>query len=204
MDSVLELTEEKESNLKMKKYLLKPTAKQKKLLRKWFGTARWTWNQCLAATKEDVKKATLKYLRPTHINIINYENKNEWVKETPYEIRDQAMISLLSAYKSNFTSMKQKLITDFNIKFQSKKSKSQVIHILKKCFTSKGICPRSGFGVLKGYEELPKKPDYDSKLLYENGKYWLLVPMPIELTDRTKMDDLRVVAIDPGTLSRYF
>ena len=114
---------------------------------------------------------------------------------TPYEVRDQAVKSLLSAYKSNFTALRNGQISEFNIKFQRKKG-AQCIAILKKCFKKNGICPKFGLGILKGYETLPSELDHDSKLLKENDKYYLLVPELIQQENVKPMDS--IVAIDPG------
>jgi len=38
------------------KIRLYPNSEEKQKLLKWFGTARWTYNQCLAAINNDIKK----------------------------------------------------------------------------------------------------------------------------------------------------
>ena len=76
---------------------------EKELLLKWFGTARWTYNKCLEAIKEDRAKLSKKELRALLINNENYVTENQWVLDTPYEVRDAAMIDFLNAYSSNFS-----------------------------------------------------------------------------------------------------
>ncbi|KAK9488040.1 hypothetical protein V1527DRAFT_459231, partial [Lipomyces starkeyi] len=61
---------------KVRRFRVYPSTKQKKPLRKWHGTVRWTYNQCLDAVE---KKESL----------IDKMGK-PWVLETPYDIRDAA------------------------------------------------------------------------------------------------------------------
>ncbi|RHZ72521.1 hypothetical protein Glove_242g146 [Diversispora epigaea] len=62
------------------KVQLYSTQNERLKLRKWMGTVRWTYNQCLIAIEKE---------------------------ETPYSIRDEAMKDLLKGYSSNFVSNKK-------------------------------------------------------------------------------------------------
>src|SRR5436305_15014014 len=95
---------------KVLKIRLYPNSEEKQKLLKWIGTARWTYNQCLAAINSDIKNKKKKYL---HANYITKSEKFEdpnfkWVLDTPYYIRDAAMLDLLKNYKSNVAAKKKK------------------------------------------------------------------------------------------------
>jgi hypothetical protein len=99
--------------MRVRKVRIYPTAEEGKILRKWMGTARWTYNQCLARVNEGAKK-TKKALRAL---CLNAEAKLEdWVCETPYDVRDEAMNDLLKAFKTCFSKGDK-----FKMKFRSKR-----------------------------------------------------------------------------------
>jgi hypothetical protein len=60
-----------------------------------FGTARWTYNQCLSLVKKVRTLLKKKELRARVVNNGNNETENAWVKDTPYEVRDGAMNDVL-------------------------------------------------------------------------------------------------------------
>ena len=87
-------------------------------LRRWMGTARWTYNRCLTAVEKEGIKRKKKDLRALCLNAKNFnDTKLKWVLETPYDIRDEAMNDLLKGYSSNFAANCKK----FNMKFHFKK-----------------------------------------------------------------------------------
>jgi hypothetical protein len=97
---------EKEDTIKTKKVKIYPTIEQKKVIKRWFGTYRYVYNQFLNYTKnnEDNKEWLNNYkMRDKFVtykysnNTINpfFENK-EWMKETPKEIRAEAIRSCIS------------------------------------------------------------------------------------------------------------
>ncbi|CAG8745236.1 8698_t:CDS:2, partial [Gigaspora rosea] len=126
-------------------YALLPIAKEEKIPPKRFksskkevmklpagkiGTARWTYNRCLIAVEKEGVKRKKKDLRARCLNAVNFQNKTklEWVLETPYDIRDEAMNDLLKGYATNFAANRK----NFKMKFRSKKDPQQSIAILSK------------------------------------------------------------------------
>lgn len=185
---------EKEQKVQMKarKVRIYPNAEERATLRKWMGTARWTYNQCLSKTQEGVKKAK-KELRAHCLN--QDANLPQWVYETPYDVRDEAMNDLLKAYDVCFSKGDK-----FTMKFRSKRDKTQSIAILKKHWGNK-----SGFWAflpkIKAAESIPKDLHCDSRLLLDDLKrWWLCLPEPLTVAQRVgdTQTTLRVASIDPG------
>ena len=84
-------------------------------------------------------KKNKKDLRAKCLNEVNFKDTDlKWVLETPYDIRDESMIDLLKAYKSNFAKEKK---GKFKMKYRSRKQSSQsiVIHA-KHWLHEKRIC----------------------------------------------------------------
>ena len=118
-----------------------------------------------------------------------------WVLETPYDVRDEAMRDLLKAYKTNFAAKRQ----HFEMKFKSKKAPSDSIAILSKHYKSKGIFFPSFWGKapIKAREELPDKPEYDSRIVRTRlGHFYFCIPTPIVINSNTHKHN--IIALDPG------
>jgi putative transposase len=192
---------DKPSAAKARKIRVYPNPKQKELLLKWFGTARWTYNKCLEAIKQDRVKRSKKELRALLINNDNFAMENQWVLDTPYEVRDAAMVDLLNAYSSNFAKKSKNKGHQFTMSFRSKKSPHEAIMIRGKLFKKGAFYTRSfGKEPLRAAEPLPDKVDYDCKLLHTRlGHYYMVIPMPLEMAsdNQARIED-RVVALDPG------
>jgi DNA-nicking Smr family endonuclease len=76
---------EKEPAEKVKKIRLFPNQSQKEILKKWFGTARWTYNQCLTEVEKNGTPRTKKDLRIKCLNAEQFKDQNQWVLDTPYD-----------------------------------------------------------------------------------------------------------------------
>jgi len=147
-------------------------------LRRWIGTARWTYNRCLIAVEKEGIKREKKDLRALCLNAKNFnDTKLKWVLETPYDIRDEAMNDLLKGYSSNFAAKGKK----FKMKFRSKKDSQQSITILSKHW-GKSRGEYSFLPNIKSSEPLPRKLEYDSRLVMNRlGEYYLCIPRPLEI-----------------------
>jgi hypothetical protein len=105
----------------------------KEKLNKWFGTARWTYNQVVAslcASPRDINKyAVVKELQKDFVNKKNSNNEENfadkpWVTKTSYDIRDAALNDVVNAYTSNLAKENN---NNFTIHF--KKKRHQVIQL---------------------------------------------------------------------------
>jgi hypothetical protein len=117
---------------------LYPNKSQKEELNRWFGTARWTYNQVVAslrASPRDVSKySVVKELRNDFVNKKNSNNEENfadkpWVTKIPYDIRDAALNDVVKAYESNLAKENN---NNFTIHFKKKKAPSDSIAIYAK------------------------------------------------------------------------
>jgi putative transposase len=153
-----------------------------------FGVARWTYNTALAEIKKGNLKPTIADIRKFNVNsdaalLLSDTAKFSFVGTVPYEIRDGAARDLVQAYKTNFAKQKKnKQKYKFDVKFRSRKGKSEIIHVLKKAYKDASFY-RSFFGKEKiaSAEELPKSLLHDS-LLQRNwlGHYYLIMPRSVD------------------------
>lgn len=97
-------SEKKEAG-RVRRIRLYPTVKQRQTLKEWFGTTRWTYNRCLSFVKEQTlpKKKRKTIFRAIALNSELFKTKNQWVLQTPYDVRDEGMNDLLKAFDSNFS-----------------------------------------------------------------------------------------------------
>ncbi|CAG8449366.1 8827_t:CDS:2 [Cetraspora pellucida] len=129
-------------------------------------------------------------LRQKCIKIENFQNENKWVLETPYGIRDEALIDLLDAHKSNFKLKRQK----FNIRYKKKKDKQHSITIQARDWKRK----RGEYAFLKNIrmsEELPNIEHAFNIILDKLGKFYICIPISIEEYYR---EDNEIISLDPG------
>jgi hypothetical protein len=112
---------------------LYPNNSQKEDLNKWFGTARWTYNQVVAslrASPRDISKyAVVKELLKDFVNKKNSNHEENfadkpWVTKTPYDVRDAALNDVVMPTRV----ILQKRITTISL-FISRKRKLQVIQL---------------------------------------------------------------------------
>jgi hypothetical protein len=131
---------------------LYPNKSQREDLNKWFGTARWTYNQVVAslrASPRDVSKyAVVKELRKDFVNKKNSNNEEKfadkpWVTKAPYHVRDAALNDVVNAYTSNLA---KKDNNNFTIYFKKKKAPSDSIAIYTNNYQSKGVIFPTFFG----------------------------------------------------------
>jgi putative transposase len=172
-----------------------PDKTQKQILKEWFGVRRWVYNNCLDKINSKTVKPTLSELRKHVINNCNFEEKNQWMLNYEYDLRDEAVRDLLKNIKSN----KEKGVS-FKLKYISKNFNTQSISVLSKKwnapnnFYSKIFKPK----VLSSSEPLPDNLKYTSRLLKsKTNKYQLCIPRPLDLQSENQAHN-NMVFIDPG------
>lgn len=186
---------------KARKIKLFPTTKQKQVLNKWIGTARWTYNQSVDAVVNKKVELTIKTLRATVVNNDLYEKSTDkkWVLETPYDIRDDAVRDFIKSYKNPKPGKKRK--------FRSKKDKSQSITIHSKHYKHKRGVYGNLIRNLKASEKLPDKIDYDSRIIRNKlGEFYICIPCILKIKPENQgpiftneqAECRGVVSLDPG------
>lgn len=190
---------------RMTKFRLLPNPLQRALLRKAVGITTWTYNQALHAIQAGGVKAVLKDVRA---HVLNSDAPllvdKPWVKEVPYDLRDEAAKDLLQAMKANETkkSKGDRHAFGATFRFQNKWRKSRKLVIHAKHWWAAGVFHPAFFGKtpFRCNEKLPERPAYDMTLTVNwLGQVHLFVPSPL---GKVECDPAPrpVVAIDPGAL----
>ena len=101
---------------------LHPTPVQKKILKQWMGSYRYLYNQALSYTENHSDEpVSIKTLRRHLINDTTSVLQHPWLKEIPYDIKDEALRDFLQSYNSNRIKAKETKVS-FKMKFKTKRS----------------------------------------------------------------------------------
>lgn len=196
-----EQEEKKPEAGKVKKIRLFPSKSQRQVLNNWFGTARWTYNQVLAGIKDKEVSFTKKDIRAKYLNEEVFKGTDkEWVLNTPYDLRDDAMIDVLKAYKSNFAKRKKDPQHKFDLKFRSRFAESQAITIHSKHWKRAGLFYPKAWGKepIKAAEPLPDDLVYDTRIVKDRlGRFYLCQILPLSPVLDHQPEE-KVIALDPG------
>ncbi len=188
-----------------------PDSEQKKILNNWFGATRFVYNKCLNYIKNEYKKCrenntetkhilNLKNLRALFINNINYESRDTWMLDIPYDIRDESLQDLLGNYSSNFAKD-----SSFDIKFRSKKN-INTVSVLKKHWNTGGMYSKVFTSKLKCEQKLPENLDHTCRIKKTNlNKYYICIPKIIKKSienhvsgNENQVTEKKIISIDPG------
>ena len=218
------------NDVRSRKIKLNPSAEWKERLRKWMGTARWTYNRCLDFLNKgkckmnktdfrrkvvggwnhgDVKKRTGKRKKKRGKNRGNWNKprktskrdcKTSWVLETPFEIRDSAMVDLYNGIVTNLKKREKDPTHTFSMTFRSRKD-VQTIKIPGACIKNGYMFKKScGKERLRGFENWAS---YTGEVVIQkdrSGNFYACVSEQSQvIPERVEHpDDLKVVALDPG------
>jgi putative transposase len=197
-----------------------------------YTTTLDTYKEKIKASKDDPakKKELIKEknqkLRPWYTTLAplreeastNYARDNEWLKNTPDEIRDRGVASLVSAYNTAFSNLRNKNIDKFKVGFMKRRDTSQTIRVnarsvkvqqhnhkwylrvFRSWFGTKGI--KIG-GKLPPSVQDAGKVDMELKITRNRilGTYELFISFEAPATTRPRDSQAghkRVVALDPG------
>ena len=187
---------------KSKKIEIFPTVEQKAILRRWFGTSRYVYNETVSLFEDKETPTNFKKLVP-----IIFDELPDWHEETPRQIKVGAVMDTCQAVKN--AKVKCKEMGEFqHISFRSRKRK-QTLYLRADSLKENGFYTRL-LGEMKMSEPLPATPQgkgkvserdtdaevKDSQLILENGRYYLCIPY-IE-KKKTREPSGRIVALDPG------
>lgn len=202
-----------------RKIRIYPNQEQVKLFDKCFYTHRYFYNKAVAYTK---KHRTTSFITiRDNLLIGNSKLSNKWMAQVPYDTRQLAVKSFTAAYKSALALLKKGHIKHFELKFLTKKDRSDVFYVNKralsanfKIFSRKLSDPlrlrKKARDQLKKYCKAYKKTtlsDGDFPIIRDSaGRYYMCLVQKI--TPQSKnIDSLdNIVALDPGvrTFQTYF
>ncbi len=181
---------------KSKKIKIYPNKDQKLLLNNWFAASRKSYNETIAYLKQENTIANW-----MTIKLWLLKSLPEWCREIPFQIKAIAIKDACGAVKN--AKIKFKKTKKFNeVKFRSIKNPTQNIYIPKSAIKESGIY-HTILGKLNYSEQLPKNL-LDSRLVFENGNYYLAISY--NSTAINGDNQARVVSLDPGvrTFQTFF
>ncbi len=172
------------------------------IIRRWFGTSRWTYNQSIDLLNSDNTPKNFKGLVP-----IVFDTLPDWHVDTPRQIKVGAVMAACQAV-SNAKIKGKKTGKWQHISYRSRKDR-QTLYLRADSIKSNGFYVRF-LGDMKMSEPLPAKPQgtgpvserdtnsevKDSQLIMENGRYFLCISY-IE-KKKPRETNGRIVALDPG------
>lgn len=207
----LEISKFSNKVTKCKKIVIKPTIKQRIILLNWMNAYRLMYNATnhyiLSKTKKvkDIINSENYYdlYNFRHIRTHVLKNKKKLLVSkynVPSHILDGAIKLACTSYRSAYTSLKNKKIKNFRVRYIKKNKKSQMIDIEKGYFTNGTFCKRKLGNIVKNDVDF----DYstvtmDSKLHYNKllNQFTLLIPQIYEVKNEKTRDGY--ISIDAGT-----
>jgi transposase len=135
------------------------------------------------------------------------QNIKDWELNTPKVIRNGSVRDVIKAYKTGFANLKAGNIRYFKLGFRKAKNNRQSCVFEKslvgvkdgkiqiaQSFLRENKLFHMGKKTLKKYRNL--KINNDCRLLYERNKFWLCIPIPTIMKEKTETNNY--CGIDPG------
>ena len=188
------------------KIRLYPDAGQRAEIRRWFGAARYAYNQTVETlTQEDAPKAVKTRVRDAILPTLP-----SWHRSAPREVLVGAVFDAcraVSAAKKRNAQLAQdksrgmRQDDDFaRVRFRSRKNPRQTLTVQANCVSPKGIY-RTKLGDMQMAERLPVAKNRNiCRLTLRHGQYHLAVPYD-ESRPPQRENQAQVVALDPGVRS---
>lgn len=169
----------------VRKVLIRPNARDRGVLRRWFGCSRSIYNHTL-----DFCKRTRCY----NEHIVNASVATEssipearsYLRKLPSNIRKLTVKEACEAYKSNFAKRELDPGHKFDMRYRSKKNRTQQIKIERRSLSAKGgrlrifltnsELSKEGFGYDPARVTLSQCTSDFSLLMDAECRYWLLLP----------------------------
>ena len=191
---------------KSRKIRLYPDARQRAELRRWFGAARYAYNQAVELLTADDAPPAVK----TKIRDVILPTLPPWHRSAPREVLVGAIFDAcraISAMKKRNAELARdksrgsRQDEDFaRVRFRSRKNPRQTFTVQANCVSDMGIY-RSKLGDMQMAEKLPVPENRNiCRLSLRYGQYHLSVPYD-EKPPPERENQARVVALDPGVRS---
>ena len=204
--SALGSTDSVATTRKSRKIRLYPDAGQRAELRRWFGAARYTYNQTVELLSSENAPSAVK----TKVRDVILPTLPPWHRSAPREVLEGAVFDACRAVsavkKSNAELARDKSRgrrqdEDFaRVRFRSRKNLRQTFTVQANCVSGKGIY-RTKLDDMQMAERLPVPENRNiCRLTLRYGQYHLSVPYDEKLPPQRE-NQARVVALDPGVRS---
>ena len=191
---------------KSRKIRLYPDARQRAELRRWFGAARYAYNQAVELLTADDAPPAVK----TKIRDVILPTLPPWHRSAPREVlvgaifdacRAVSAVKKRNAELARDKSRGSRQDEDFaHVRFRSRKNPRQTFTVQANCVSDMGIY-RSKLGDMRMAEKLPVPENRNiCRLSLRYGQYHLSVPYD-EKPPPERENQARVVALDPGVRS---
>lgn len=202
MSSRAECTDLENTKIKSKKIRIYPNQKQKQLFKQWFGISRLFYNKTVDFynDKEHEKLGWMGIAKQLTDTLIM-----DYVKAVPYQIKKIAVkdcsTALIVNCKKTKTSGKP-----FSLRFKSRKNPSQSCYIPKSAVKESGIYYTIAGKLNYSEREWVDKEIQDCRLSYDNGRWYINIPIKEKVVMRDVENQDDVIALDPGirTFMTYF
>ena len=135
------------------------------------------------------------------------EGIQEWELNTPKEIRAGSVNDVCKAYKTGFTNLRLGNIKHFRLGFRKKRENNKCLVLpsnyiknregklsIAPTFLKENACISMGKKTIKKHKDLVI--EHDCRLVKQNNEYWLIVPIPFVIQEKTK--PVNYCGIDPG------
>ena len=191
---------------KSRKIRLYPDARQRAELRRWFGAARYTYNQTVELLSSEDAPPAVK----TKVRDVILPTLPPWHRSAPREVLVGAIFDACRAV-STAKKFNAQLARDKSrgrrqdegfarVRFRSRKNPRQTFTVQANCVSDMGIY-RSKLGDMQMAEKLPVPENRNiCRLSLKYGQYHLSVPYDEKLPPERE-NQARVVALDPGVRS---
>lgn len=198
-------------NIRTRKIRFYPTREQIELFDKCFIVHRFFYNKAVKYVKTN--HTTSNITIRNNIKIGNKDLEYKWMREIPYDTRQLAIKDLTGSYKTSLALIKKGYIKKFELKYLTKKERSDVFYVNKKALTDdykifqrKLINPQLNFRK-KLKKSLIKKSDGDFPVKRDkSGRYYLCIVQKVKNKSKNIKSKDNIVALDPGvrTLQTYY
>ncbi len=194
-----------------RKVRIYPNKEQKELFAKCFGAHRYFYNKALDKFKENNSIENIKERNRANtffslrnavlIKERDLTETNIWMKDVPYDSRQLAVKCFVSARNAALANFKAGNITQFKMKYRSKKKNNDVFYVDSNALKNSHIFQRrlksDSFIKAKKDKEFLKKSDGDFSIIREkDNKYYVCICV---LSKEKKLKEYKnICALDPG------
>lgn len=201
-------------NRKVKRIRFFPTNDQVDILRNWFGTCRYVYNDTIDMLSSNIEKPNTSVLREKYINRKNIHSDRMWMLDVPKEVRMEALTEACKNFKTNLKNVSKGQIKYFDMKFKTRKNIKHTITIPKSAikYDNHGhklviykelLGKNNSFSLSKNQGKKMvnvENIECDIKIVYQRPNYWYFyIPeFNNEKNLVTENQSCQIVSLDPG------